>query len=222
MIIFICYVCEPYICLEPPYSAERTGSKIDLKKSPLNQTLFVDEMRHLNTDSDSEILLNILAQELQRMFEKLEQGFVNQTLHATHDDALVFEKILDAGIASLPVWETGQHGPWRLLNNPMRALRPPRASLEIVDSVHRLFDETRFNFNKPFLRPEILWQGAWRGTSLRVLYNKFPFVPYHTIIVPEPGDKHLKDANGLIDTDYLRSRNRFDRIQYRLLLATRT
>ncbi|MCW8962871.1 MAG: class II glutamine amidotransferase, partial [Gammaproteobacteria bacterium] len=32
----------------------------------LKRELFVDEMRHLNTDSDSEILLNILAQELQR------------------------------------------------------------------------------------------------------------------------------------------------------------
>ncbi|MCW8964603.1 MAG: amidophosphoribosyltransferase, partial [Gammaproteobacteria bacterium] len=33
----------------------------------LKRELFVDEMRHLNTDSDSEILLNILAQELQRI-----------------------------------------------------------------------------------------------------------------------------------------------------------
>ena len=33
----------------------------------LKRELFVEEMRHLNTDSDSEILLNVLAQELQRI-----------------------------------------------------------------------------------------------------------------------------------------------------------
>ena len=33
----------------------------------LKRELFADQMRHLNTDSDSEILLNVLAQELQRI-----------------------------------------------------------------------------------------------------------------------------------------------------------
>lgn len=127
-----------------------------------------------------------LAQELEVVFEKLKQAFARKSLAAVHDDLMVFEKILIAGISSIPVWQAECHGSWLLLNNPMRALRPARASLESVDSVHRLYDESRFNFNKQFLVPEILWQGIVQGIRVRVLYNKFPFIPYHMIIVPEP------------------------------------
>ena len=74
---------------------------------------------------------------------------------------------------------------WELNVNPVRALRPARASGEVFDVIRRPFDVDKFNFNKPFLRPEIIWEGRWQKTQLRVLYNKFPFAPYHLIIVPD-------------------------------------
>lgn len=158
--------------------------------SRLHEMLSPDELGAfilvLANSMQDERLKRELATKLKNIFGKLRQGLEKQSLHATHDDLSVFEKITDTGISSLPAWQIEQHGPWLLLNNPMRALRPPRASLESVDSVHHLFDESRFNFNKPFLDPEILWRGELKGIDIKVLYNKFPFIPYHTIIVPEP------------------------------------
>jgi hypothetical protein len=43
--------------------------------------------------------------------------------------------------------------------NPIRALRPPRSSGLKFDALLRPFDAAGFNFNKPFLAREILWQG---------------------------------------------------------------
>ena len=127
-----------------------------------------------------------LRHEMDVVFAQLKEATRKNTLQATHDDLLVFEKIIDSDIHALPLWQIEQHGHWALLINPMRSLRPARASSEIVDSIFRRFDESRFHFNKPFLRPEILWEGCWREIELRVLYNKFPFAPYHMLIVPEP------------------------------------
>jgi diadenosine tetraphosphate (Ap4A) HIT family hydrolase len=107
-------------------------------------------------------------------------------LHATADDLAVFSALCEIGMDSLDVWRTHTAGDWELNFNPLRALRPARASGEQVASIHRAFNPDGFNFNKAFLRPEILWQGQWRDASMRVLYNKFPFAPWHLIIVPDP------------------------------------
>jgi len=75
---------------------------------------------------------------------------------------------------------------WQVVCNAMRKLRPARSSSEILRSIKQPYDETRFHFNKPFLKPEILWQGEYGGLNTRVLFNKFPFSDYHLLIVPAP------------------------------------
>ncbi|MCW8922742.1 MAG: hypothetical protein OQK69_03815, partial [Gammaproteobacteria bacterium] len=123
-------------------------------------------------------------------------------LKATDDDLGVFEKIKAKGVGSLSAWQSIPQGEYELRYNPMRALRPVRASSEKTENVFREFDDDKFHFNKPFLKPEILWEGKWQNVPLRVLYNKFPFAPYHLIIVPYP-EKELpqyltKDEHKLI------------------------
>jgi ATP adenylyltransferase/5',5'''-P-1,P-4-tetraphosphate phosphorylase II len=64
-------------------------------------------------------------------------------------------------------------------------MRPARSSETVVEHIHQSFNPNAFHFNKPFLKSEIFWEGEWAGKEYRVLYNKFPFAPWHLLIVPE-------------------------------------
>ncbi len=138
-----------------------------------------------NSMQDDE-LRNSLKQELNDNFKAVQSGVRRGVLDITADDLAVFEAIEATGADSLSCWQRQSKAEWELVYNPMRALRPVRVSNETIDSVKLPFDGNSFNFNKPFLQPEILWQGHWHHTRLRVLYNKFPFAPCHLIIVPDP------------------------------------
>ena len=139
-----------------------------------------------NSMQDDE-LRNGLKYELDANFKAVQSGIRQGRLDITADDLAVFEAIEAIGIDSLSCWQRQNRDEWELVYNPMRALRPVRESNAVIESIEQPFDENRFNFNKPFLRAEILWQGHWHDTQLRVLYNKFPFAPCHLIIVPDPG-----------------------------------
>lgn len=138
-----------------------------------------------NSMQDEE-LRNSLKHELDANFKAVQDAICRGRLDITADDLAVFEAIEAAGPDSLSCWQRHKTAEWELVYNPMRALRPVRASGEAVDGIRQPFNEAGFHFNKPFLRPEILWQDDWQGLQLRVLYNKFPFAPYHLIIVPGP------------------------------------
>ena len=131
-------------------------------------------------------LHNSLKPALLTSFGAVRQGIRQGGLDITADDLAVFRSIEGIGIESLSCWAQASTGDWQLVYNPMRALRPARASSRPVSNIRQPFDNSGFNFNRPFLQPEILWQGSWQGTGMRVLYNKFPFAPYHLIIVPDP------------------------------------
>lgn len=134
-----------------------------------------------NSMQDAE-LHALLGDELFTTFTRL------KTSHPAgpEDDQSVFAALATTGINSLTPWEQHKLAPWEVVVNPLRSLRPARVSSEVFSTLHQPFNPERFHFNKPFLRPEILWEGIWNGTQLRVLYNKFPFAPWHLLVVPEP------------------------------------
>ncbi len=106
---------------------------------------------------------------------------------APDDDLMVFLKLMAMGFDAVRTTESRMVGPWQAQFNPLRALRPARASrLAVTDSRPPPFDAGGFHFNRPFLRPEILWEGVLLGHAVRILYNKFPFLPLHGLLVPEP------------------------------------
>ncbi len=117
------------------------------------------------------------------MTETLRRG---QKLDEPDDDVMVFLKLHAIGFGHLGVMECRQDGPWEIMFNPIRALRPPRISGSRFEGLQRSFDPAGFHFNKPFLGRETFWEGELAGRQARLLYNKFPFARLHGLLVPEP------------------------------------
>lgn len=101
------------------------------------------------------------------------------------DDLLVFLKLLAIGFADLATMESRCVGPWKVMFNPIRALRPPRNSDVKFENLLCPFDPAGFHFNRPFLGKEIFWEGELAGRPVRMLYNKFPFARLHGLLVPD-------------------------------------
>ena len=136
------------------------------------KTLFAEKLRAMLSPDVLGAFILVLANSMQdkesqaslksnlmAMFVELNSKIKNGELKATDDDLEVFEKIKKKGVGSVSAWESIEQGEWEVLVNSMRGLRPARTSSEKVESIFREFDNGKFHFNKPFLRPEILWEG---------------------------------------------------------------
>ena len=130
-----------------------------------------------------------LKDELSRVFVKHKAALSEGFLRAAPDDLEVFKKLGETGVENYSVWTYVFKNHWLQTYNPLRALRPERASSETVSEITKTFNPDGFHFNKPFLKPEIFWEGVVNSGSEKiecnVLYNKFPFLPYHFLLVPE-------------------------------------
>lgn len=113
----------------------------------------------------------------------LRQGRI---LSLPDDDLMVFLKLMAMGFGSAGIVEARSAGPWEVTFNPLRALRPPRASHARVEGITLAFNPGGFHFNLPNLGQEVLWSGELLGRPARLLYNKFPFADLHGLLVPEP------------------------------------
>ena len=135
-------------------------------------------------------LQRVLAPQLATTFAALKKRHIQNSLKAGDDDLHVFEALLQSGIENYHAWEHKSLDPWRAAFNPFRALRPQRASSEKFVKLKRVFDEQRFHFDKPFLKPEIISEEQFNGQAIRVLYHKFPLVAYHLLILLDPQGHH--------------------------------
>jgi hypothetical protein len=161
--------------------------------------LFVDKLKTMLSDDELGAFILVLANSrqdaflkaeladaLQKNFVALKGRYATGALEATKDDIDVFMHLLDIELDGIPLWQTKTAGEWEVVLNDMRQLRPARASSQRFKSIKQHFDETKFHFNKPFLKPEILWQGDYDGAAISVLYNKFPFSDYHLLVAISP------------------------------------
>lgn len=133
-----------------------------------------------------------LAESLRQGFERLAAG-CRDALRSGHapdqpaDDLLVFLELMAIGLEAIPACRYRPLGPFEAQFNLVRALRPARASKSAPQRIHQAFDPDKFHFDKPFIDAERLWHGTLCGQAVDLLYNKFPFVEHHALLVPERG-----------------------------------
>lgn len=123
---------------------------------------------------------------LDSAYKNLSAEIKNIPDNLKNDDYFVALKILEFGWKNIEsVLFKKLIGLWDAQYNQLRTFKPRRNAIEKISSVYKKFDKNSFNFNKPFLVKERFKKCRCNGLDVSLFYNKFPFVPYHTLLVPE-------------------------------------
>ncbi|MDH5182031.1 MAG: hypothetical protein OEY07_20400 [Gammaproteobacteria bacterium] len=113
----------------------------------------------------------------------------NQQPGDAPDDIAVMYKLIEIGLDNLAAVEyqksTDGNADYLLNYNQLRSFRPARMSKSDNIQLAVPFNENGFHFDKPFLKKEIFAEGEMEGNRLSLLYNKFPFIHYHALLVAD-------------------------------------
>ena len=158
-------------------------------ESRLGEMLSPDELGAFilvlaNSMQDKQLHQGLMPR-LKTLFTELQDRYKAGKLQGAEDDLQVFGALYESGIDHFSTWETRQLTPWQSAYNPLRALRPARAAKDSFVHINRPFNEQAFHFDKPFLQPEIMAEEDFNGRTLRVMFHKFPFAPYHLLLLLE-------------------------------------
>lgn len=135
------------------------------------------------------------AKDLAALYKSLSEEYIEalasgKPIQAVEEDLLVFLKLHAVGFSRLQATETRRVGPWEAQFNQLRSFRPRRISAHVPQGLHVPFDEAGFHFNKPFMQKEAFWAGELSGRQATLYYNKYPFVDFHGLLVPERERSH--------------------------------
>lgn len=126
-----------------------------------------------------------LARHFGELAERCRRDFaVGREPREPPDDLAVFLQLMAIGFDAVEIRRQRYLGPWEMQFNQIRSLRPKRAAGQRPTSICLPFDDNGFHFNKPFLQKEIFWSGSLHGLEMDLLFNKFPFVDFHALLVP--------------------------------------
>lgn len=105
----------------------------------------------------------------------------------SRDDISVINKIISIGLDKLEPLQSREleiNGIRLQLNfNQLRSFRPTRMSTVKDIRLNTEFNHEGFHFDKAFLQKEMFAEGIYQGRQISLLYNKFPFVKYHALLV---------------------------------------
>jgi diadenosine tetraphosphate (Ap4A) HIT family hydrolase len=127
---------------------------------------------------------------LQENFNQLKRKYIDdfsegRKVNEVDEDLLVFLKMICVGFDNLKTTQFREESGWELQFNHLRGFRPNRITQQKIDNLLLSFSASGFNFNKPFMAKERLWEGQYNNRQLSLYYNKYPFAHYHTLLVPE-------------------------------------
>ncbi|HSX02552.1 MAG TPA: hypothetical protein VLI05_04545 [Candidatus Saccharimonadia bacterium] len=77
---------------------------------------------------------------------------------------------------------------WQIQLNRLRGFRPHRAAGSRATTLHRPFDSAGFSFER--VPHEAYAHVDFCGQSVALFFNKYPFEPYHTVVVPDVAGRH--------------------------------
>lgn len=110
------------------------------------------------------------------------------------DDIAVMNRIISIGFHNLQPLQSKQINknsvPYRVNFNQLRSLRPARMSSLKKISLNTPFNPDGFHFDKAFLKKEMFAEGDYKGHKISLLYNKFPFIDYHALLVVDKKQLH--------------------------------
>lgn len=136
------------------------------------------------------LIFNEMRPRLQLAFNHYQEDLCltlkeGRAVTAADDDLSVFLKMICIGFSNLQSTEWHQPKGWNIQFNPLRALRPARSSQQRIQQIQQPFNPDAFHFNKPFLQKEAFWTGRLANRNVTLYYNKFPFIDYHLLLLPE-------------------------------------
>lgn len=148
---------------------------------------FILVMANATFDHD---IYNVTKDFLQTNFSQLKSKYIDcftqgRKVNEVDEDLLVFLKMICVGFENLQMTAFRNTSDWQLQFNHVRGFRPNRIIQQQVDNLLLKFSAGRFNFNKPFMAKERLWEGEYKKSQLSLYYNKYPFAHYHTLLVPD-------------------------------------
>lgn len=130
------------------------------------------------------VKLNSIYKNLSSELRKIPDSLKN-------DDYILAKKITEIGWKNIEEVSFKKINElWQTQYNQLRTFKPRRNATQKIKSVYKKFDEKGFNFNKPFLKTERFKKCKCVGIEVSLFYNKFPFVPCHTLLVPEQEKNH--------------------------------
>jgi len=128
---------------------------------------------------------------LDTFYKNISKEINNIPENLKNDDYKLACKIIEKGWSNIEdVVFKKANNLWQAQYNQLRTFKPRRTATQEINSVYKKFDNNAFNFNKPFLKTERFKKCKYEGINVSLFYNKFPFVPCHTLLVPEQEKNH--------------------------------